>query len=168
LILVREPSAYPKRFDFIGVINGSQSIACGTLTPEDRVNLGVKGFRQKVINQWIIDTLAPSINQLGIKNLCLIFDKSSSHNRVNMMQALRAGKCYCVKKIPHMPTASAKYLSPLDNPLWHSFRETIRNKHPLILTDIPVLLYQTFYSLSTQQIQNAYRKCGYEYGIDDC
>ena len=66
-----------------------------------------------------------------------------------------------------MPTASAKYLSPLDNPLWHSFKEIIRSKHPLILIDIPALLSQTFYSLSAQQIQNAYRKCGYKYAIDD-
>ena len=41
-------------------------------------------------------------------------------------------------------------------------------KHPLILIDIPALLSQTCSSLSTQQIQNVYRKCGYEYGIDDC
>ncbi len=69
LILVREPSSYAKRFDFIGAINGSQPIACGTITPEHRASLGVKGFRQKMVNQWITDTLAPSINQLGIKNL---------------------------------------------------------------------------------------------------
>jgi len=53
LILVQEPSAYAKRFDFIGAVNGSQPIACGTFTPEDRVSLRVKGFRQKVINQSI-------------------------------------------------------------------------------------------------------------------
>ncbi len=168
LILVREPSSYAKRFDFIGAINGSQPIACGTITPEHRASLGVKGFRQKMVNQWITDTLAPSINQLGIKNLYLICDKSSSHNRIDMMRALHAGKCYCVKEILHMPTGSAKYLSALDNPLWHSFKETIRSKHPLILIDIPVLLSQTFYSLSTQQIKNAYRKCGYAYEIDAC
>lgn len=168
LILVREPSAYAKRFDFIGAVNGSQPLACGTITPEHRVNLGVKGFRKEVVNQWITDTLAPSINRLGMKNLYLICDKSSSHNPIDMMQALRAGKCYCVKTILHMPTGSAKYLSPLDNPLWHPFRETIRSKHPLIPIDIPGLLSQTFYSLSTQQIKNAYRKCGYAQEIDAC
>ena len=168
VILVRQPSAYAKRFDFIGAINGSQPIACGTLTPEHRVTLRVKGFRKKVVNQWITDTLAPSIIQLDIKNLYLICDKSSSHNPIDMMQALRGGKCYCVKKILQMPTGSAKYLSPLDNPLWHSFRETIRSKHPLTSIDIPALLSQTFYSLSTQQIKNAYRKCGYTYETDVC
>ncbi|CAF5161122.1 unnamed protein product, partial [Rotaria sp. Silwood1] len=142
LLLVQELSAYAKRFDFIAAINGSQPIACRTFTPEQRVSLRVKCFRQKVINQWITDVLAPVINQLGIKNLYLICDKSSSHNRVSMMQALRAGKCYRVKKNLHMPTGSAKYLSPLDNPLWHSFKETIRNKHPLILLDIPAVLSQ--------------------------
>src|SRR5579871_6062126 len=86
LILVQKPSAYAKRFDFIGAVNDSQPIACGTFTPENRVSLRVKGFRQKVINQWITDILAPSINQLRIKNVYLICDKSTVHNQVNMMQ----------------------------------------------------------------------------------
>ncbi|CAF0851294.1 unnamed protein product [Rotaria sordida] len=38
LILVAQPSAYAKRYDFVGAINGSQSIAYMTLTPEDRNN----------------------------------------------------------------------------------------------------------------------------------
>lgn len=46
LMLVRESSAYAKRFDFSGTINGSQPVACGTITPEHRVYLGVKGFRK--------------------------------------------------------------------------------------------------------------------------
>jgi hypothetical protein len=167
LILVKEPSAYAKRFDFIGAINGSQPIACMTLTPADRTARRIKGIRQQVINQWITDTLAPEINQLGINNLYLICDKSTAHNQVHMMQALKAAKCYSVIKFLYIPTAAAKYLSPLDNPIWHSFKEVIRSQHPLTLMDIPELLSQTFYSLSTQEIQNAYRKCGYVYGIDE-
>ena len=57
-----------------------------------------------------------------MKNLYLICDKNSSHNPIDMIQALSVGKFYCVKKILHMPIGSAKYLSPLDNPLWHPFR----------------------------------------------
>ena len=121
-----------------------------------------------MVNQWITDTLAPSINQLGTKNLYLTCGKSSSHNPIDMMLALRVGKSYCVKTILHMPTGSAKHLSPLSNPLWHPFRETIRSKHPLIPIDIPALLSQTFYSVSTQQITNAYRKCGYTHETDAC
>jgi hypothetical protein len=102
-----------------------------------------------------------------MKSLYLICDKSRTHNQVHMIQALHAGECYSVIKIIYIPTGAAKYLSPLDNPTWHSFREVIRNQHPLVLMDIPELLSQIFYSLSTQEIQNAYRKCGYAYGIDD-
>ena len=119
------------------------------IIPEYRASLRFKGLRQKMINQLITDTLAPSLNQLGIKNLYLICDKSSSHTQVDMMWALHAGKCYCVNEILYMPTRSAKYWSPFDNPLWHSFKETIRNRHPLISIEIPVLLFQTFYSLLT-------------------
>ncbi|CAF3402309.1 unnamed protein product [Rotaria sp. Silwood2] len=166
-ILVTQPSAYSKRYDFIGAINGSQPIACMTLCPEDRERRRFKGVRQVVINQWITDTLAPAIERLNIDNIYLICDQSRAHNKMDMIQALRAGKCNSVKQILHMPTASAKYLSPLDNPLWHSFRESIRNQHPLAAADIPLLLSEAFHSLSKKEIKNAYRKCGLIYGTDE-
>ena len=125
-ILVKEPSAYGKRYDFIGAVNGSQAIACKALTPEDRSSRHIKSIRQEVINQWITDTLARAINRLSMNNIYLICDKSRTHNQVDMMQALHAGECYSVIKILYLPTGAAKYLSPLDNPIWHSFREVIR------------------------------------------
>lgn len=33
--------------------------------------------------------------------------------------------------------------------------------------DLPLLVSQLFHSLSKQEIQNAYRKCGYAYETDD-
>lgn len=167
LIRVTKPSSYAKRYDFIGAVNGSQPIACMTLTPEDRKSRQIKGIRQMVINQWITDTLAPAINQLHIDNVYLICDKSNAHNDEGMMHALRAGKCRSVKKFLYMPTASAKYLSPLDNPLWHNFKEVIRAEHPLSTTDIPSVFSETFYSLSKKMIKNAYRKCGLMPGTDE-
>ncbi|CAF1312119.1 unnamed protein product [Didymodactylos carnosus] len=77
----------------------------------------------------------------------------SCHNKVAMIQTLRAGKCESVKQILHIPTTSAKYLSPLDNPLWHSIKQFIRNRHPLTVTDIPLLLSEAFYSLSKEEIK---------------
>jgi hypothetical protein len=100
-------------------------------------------------------------------SIYLICDQSSAHNKVDMIQALRAAKYKSVKQILHMPTASATYLSPLDNPLWHSFKEAIRSRHPLSTTNIPLLLSETFYSLFKQEIKNAYRKCGLVYGTDE-
>ncbi|CAF2860573.1 unnamed protein product [Rotaria sp. Silwood2] len=168
LILVTQPSVYAKRYDFIGAINGSQSNACRTLTSEDRNYRRIKGVRQAVINQWITDTLASAINRLHIDNIYLICDQTRAHNEVDMIEVLRAGKCESVKEILHMPTASAKYVSPLDNLLWHSFKKVIRNRHPLSTTDIPpLLLSESFYSLSKQEIENAYRKCGLVYGTDE-
>ncbi|CAF2515544.1 unnamed protein product [Rotaria sp. Silwood2] len=90
LIIVDKPSAYSERFDFIGAMNGSHAIACMTLTPTDRRNRNVKGVRKEVVNEWIVDTLAPAINQLGTDNMYLICDKSRAHNKTNMMQALKA------------------------------------------------------------------------------
>ena len=54
-----------------------------------------------------------------------------------MLEALKAGPYREVVVVLFMPTASAKYLSPLDNPFWHSFKETVRNQHPFQANDIP-------------------------------
>ena len=57
-----------------------------------------------------------------------------------------------------MPNLLAKYLSPLDNPLSHAFKETFRKQHPLRVDDIPHVLSSTFL-LSKEEIRNAYRRC---------
>ncbi|CAF1085576.1 unnamed protein product [Didymodactylos carnosus] len=69
LVLVEKPSAYSQRFDLIGAINGSQSIACMVLTPNDRKAKGFEGIRKHVVNDWITNTLAPAINALNIDNM---------------------------------------------------------------------------------------------------
>ncbi|CAF4109913.1 unnamed protein product [Rotaria sp. Silwood2] len=125
LIIVDKPSAYAERYDFIGAINGSQAIACMTLTSADRKSRNIEGVRKEIVNEWIVKTLAPAINRLGINNIYLICDKSQSHNKVNMMQAFKAGQCKSVIDICYMSAASAKYISPLDNPKWHGFKEVI-------------------------------------------
>ncbi|CAF1123408.1 unnamed protein product [Rotaria sordida] len=166
LIIVDKPTAYAERYDFIGAINGSQAIVCMTLTPADRRNKDIKGVRKEVLNEWIIKSLAPAINRLHIDGMHLICDRSRTHNKANMMKALRNSKCKSVIDIHYMPTASAKYISPLDNPLWHSFREVIRKQHPLTTSSLPSILSQTFYSLSRIEISGAYRKCVITYGAD--
>ena len=115
LILVEKPSAYSQRCDFIGAINGSQSIACMILTPNDRKAKGIKGIRKHMVNDWITDTLAPAINALNIDNIYLIWDRSRAHHKDSMMKALKNAKCKLVLNIYFMPTASAKYVSSLDN-----------------------------------------------------
>ncbi|CAF4054813.1 unnamed protein product [Rotaria sordida] len=164
LIIVDKPTAYAERYDFIGAINGSQAIACMTLTPVDRRNKDIKGVRKEVVNEWIMKSLVPAINRLHIDSMHLICDRSRTHNKANMMKALKNGKCKSVIDIHYMPTASAKYISPLDNPLWHSFREVIRKQHPLTTSSLPSILSQTFYSLSRKEISGAYRKCAITYG----
>lgn len=72
---------------------------------------------------------------------------------------LHCGRCREVVAVLFMPTASAKYLSPLDNLLWQSFKKTVRKQHPFQANDIPESLSNTFFTLSTKDIRNAYRKC---------
>ncbi|CAF3411901.1 unnamed protein product, partial [Rotaria sp. Silwood2] len=166
LILVEKPSAYSQRYDFIGAINGSKSIACMVLTPDDRKAKGIEGIRKHVVNDWIINTLAPAINALNIDNMYFICDRSRAHQKGSMMEALKKAKCKSVLDIYFMPTASAKYVSPLDNSLWHSIKEVIRSHHPITTNNLSTLLSETFLSLSKNEIANAFRKCAITYGVD--
>lgn len=138
-----------------------------TLTLEDRNRWKINGVRQSVINQWITNTLASAINRLHNDNIYLVCDKSSAHNAESMVRALQAGECESVKKVLFMLTGSAKYLSPLDNPLWHGFKEDIRSHHSLLPDDTLMTLSDTFYSLSEQKIKNAYRKWSLLRGTDE-
>ncbi len=140
LIIVEKPSAYAQRYDFIGAINGAQAIACMTLTPDDRKNRNIESVRKEIVNEWIVKTLVLAINRLSIDNIYLICDKSRSHNKVNMMETSKAGKCESVIDVCYMPTASAKHISPLDDPIWHRFKEVLRSQYPVTTKNLPSLL----------------------------
>jgi hypothetical protein len=43
-----------------------------------------------------------------------------------------------------MPKASAKYISPLDNPTWHVFREVLRKQNPLTTINLPSHTFTNF------------------------
>ncbi|CAF3898161.1 unnamed protein product [Rotaria sp. Silwood1] len=166
LVIVEKPSAYAERYDFIGAINGSQAISCMILTPTDRKARNIDGVRKEIVNEWIINELAPAINRLSVNNIYLICDKSRAHNRQCMIEALKAGKCKSVLDVCYMPTASAKYISPLDNPIWHKYREVIRSQYPITTTNLPSILSQRFFSLTKEEIGNAYRKCAITRGAN--
>lgn len=166
LIIVEKPSAYSERYDFIGAINGSEAIACMTLSPIDRKNRRIDGITKEVLNEQIANTLAPAINRLSFDNFYLICDKSRIHNKEDMIEALNIGECESIIDVRYMPTASAKYISPLDNPIWRSIKEHIRSKYPVTTANLPSLLSETFLSLSKKEIKNAYRKCAIVRGAD--
>lgn len=145
-ILVDKPSAYAERYDFIDAVNGSQPIACTALTPTERQRRNIKGVRKFVVNEWIRNELALAIGRLGLTSVYVICDNSRTHQRLAMLEAFKAGRCGEVVDVLFMPTASAKYLSPLDNPLWHSFKDTLRQQHPFQANDIPETLSNTIFS----------------------
>ena len=145
LIIVEKPSAYAERYDFIGAIIGFEAIACMILSPADQKNRHTDGVTKEILNEWIVDTLAPAINRLSIDKVYLVCDRSRIHNKMDMIQALRTGKCQSVVDVSFMPTASAKYISPLDNPIWHSIKECVRSQYPVTKDDLPSLLSETFF-----------------------
>ena len=95
-----------------------------------------------------------------------IWDRNGAHHKESMMEALKNAKCKSVLNIYFMSTASAKYVSSLDNPLWHSIKKVTRSRHPITTNNLPILLSETFLSLSRNEIASASRKCAITYGVD--
>ena len=59
-----------------------------------------------------------------------------------------------------IPTQSAKRLSPLDNALFHDFKEKVRKSCPLSLNMIEQTMITAWKKVTAKQIQGHYRNCG--------
>ena len=70
-----------------------------------------------------------------------------------------------------MPTQSPKRLSPLDNALFHIFKQEVRKHAPLTDDNIVQILSDAWNNISSKYIQSQHRKCGLMRGADpyfDC
>ncbi len=59
-----------------------------------------------------------------------------------------------------MPTQAAKRLSPLDNALFHIWKESVRKHAPLTEDNVVRIMSDAWNNISSHYIQSQYRKCG--------
>jgi hypothetical protein len=136
-ILAEETSAYSKRFDMIACCVGDRVLLPKIFTPKERADADVKGINGPMLLQFIDDVLAQAVEGLDRYPLTLVLDRAPIHRDVDSIrQAFRDRGSEAIADIILLPPNAAKRMSPLDNALFHDWKEACRKHTPLTLKTI--------------------------------
>jgi len=136
-LIVEDDSAYSARFDMIGVCAGDRVLLPKIFAPKDRKEEAAKGINRRMLLQFVDDTLAQAVEGLDRYPLTLVLDRAGIHKNLDaLLQAFHDRSSYSIKEILLMPPKAAKRLSPLDNALFHRWKEECRKHTPVTLRTI--------------------------------
>jgi hypothetical protein len=120
---------------------------------------------------YIETVLCPSINVLDQCPIYLVFDKSNIHNVSKVEQALRNHECTKSVKVLFIPTQAAKRINPLDNTLFHEWKERMRQHSLLTEETLITTMINEWYNTEAKNIKHHYDHCAITRGQDvykDC
>lgn len=148
-----------KRFDMIACCNGKQVFAPCIYTPKERSDVGVKGINTEMLVDYILSTLGQETWALDKPPLTLVVDRARIHNEERVMEAFRERGGH-VTTLLKMPPMAAKRLSPLDNSLFHDWKEAVRKHGPLTLRNMEQVMADEWNRLPPAKIAAHYKHCG--------
>ncbi|CAF3442038.1 unnamed protein product [Rotaria sp. Silwood1] len=122
-VIVTDSSSYAARYDMIAAVVGDQILPSIIYSPADRKTKNVKGINSNMLIDFMENILCPSISTLDYCPIYLVLDKSHIHNISKIKEALGNFECMKSVEILVMPTQAAKRISPLDNSLFHEWKE---------------------------------------------
>jgi hypothetical protein len=136
-IVATETSGYSKRFDMIACCVGDRVLLPKIFTPKERADAEVKGINGPMLLQFIDDVLAQAVEGLDRYPLTLVLDRATIHRDLGSIRlAFRDRGSEAIKDIILLPPNAAKRLSPLDNALFHDWKEECRKHCPVTLRTI--------------------------------
>jgi hypothetical protein len=108
--------------------------------------------------QFIDDTLAQAVEGLDRYPLTLVLDRAPIHTNVAaILQAFRDRGSGAIREIRLMPPNAAKRLSPLDNSLFHEWKEACRKRTPATKQNIEQIMNDAWANLNPGPY---YKQCG--------
>ena len=157
-VIVEDTTTYAERYDMIACINGEQTFAPCVFTPEDRRGYHAQGITNEMLVDYILNIFGQELAALDKPPLTLILDRAAIHNKEKLLEAFnqRGGH---VLDIIYMPTQAAKRMSPLDNSLFHIWKERVRKRCPLTKTNIQQIMCDEWNNLKKEDIQPQFRQC---------
>jgi hypothetical protein len=160
LVMSSSPTLFPPRFDIMGAVSYDSVLPVQVMSPEQRRSLGVKGWRKQMVLDWLRESLAPALCELREHDMVLVMDKALRIQPDEALAAVRAGGCHRVTRAWRIPTAAAKHISPLDNSLWHEYKERVRAREPDTAAAMVRALHDEWRKQSAANIHHYYRHCG--------
>jgi hypothetical protein len=168
-VIASETTAYSKRYDMIAVCNGERVLLPKIFTPGERAGAEARGINKAMLLQYIDDTLAQSAEGIDLYPLILIADLAPIHKDTDsILEAFHDRGSEAIKEVLLMPPCAAKRLSPLDNSLFHDWKEEVRRHCPLTEANIVQVMSD---SLNRMDPAPHYHHCGLMRGTDvyfDC
>ena len=158
-VLATDTTSCAKRFDMIACCNGKQVFAPCIYTPKDRSEAGVKGINTEMLIDSILNTLGQETWALDNPPLMLVVDRARIHNEEKVMEAFRERGGHVTQLLKMLPMA-AKRLSPLDNALFHDWKEAVRKHGPLTLRNMEQVMADEWNNIPSSKIAAHYRHCG--------
>jgi hypothetical protein len=153
-----ETSSYSKRYDMIACTVGDRVLLPKIFSPKERKDAGVKGINGPMLLQFIDDTLAQAVEGLDRYPLTLVLDRASIHLNIDsILQTFHDRGSESIKDILLMPPNAAKRLSPLDNALFHDWKQEVRNHCPITATTITQVMNDAWMKMKPQ---SHYKHCG--------
>lgn len=156
-VTVTDTTSYSKRFDMIALCNGERVLPPVIYTPKDRLSLNVKGITKKMLHQAVDSMIAQAVSGIDQYPLFLIVDKACIHHQ-DILQVFHDRGCQDIKQVWFMPTQAAKRMSPLDNALFHFWKDRVRKHAPLTEDNVVQIMSDEWNKLSSSYIHSQFRK----------
>jgi hypothetical protein len=157
-VIATETTSYSKRYDMIATCVGDRVLLPKIYSPQERSDAGVKGINGSMLKHFIHDTLAQAVEGLDRYPLTLVLDRAPIHtNTAALMEAFREVSSESISEILLLPPNAAKRLSPLDNSLFHDWKEKCRQQSPMTESNIEQVMNDAWMQLNPEPM---YRHCG--------
>ena len=118
----------------------------------------VRGINGPMLHQFIDDTLAQTVEGLDRYPLLLFLDRAPIHlNTDSLLQTFRDRSSESIKEIQLLPPNAAKRVSPLDNALFHDWKQECRKHSPLTADNIQQVMNDAWEKMQPKQ---HYKHCG--------
>jgi len=158
-VIVDDTTQYAKRYDMIACCTSEQVLPPIIYSPSERNLIGSKGINKKMLLDYIDDILARACSGLDQYPLYLVLDRARIHNISHILEAFHEAGCQEMREVILLPTQAAKRMSPLDNSLFHNWKDACR-KHELI-TDrtIERIMADEWNAIDKRTITAYYKHC---------
>ena len=169
-VVIESTSKYAPRYDMIACIHFNGALTPMIVSPQMRKQAKSHGITLEMLIRYITDTLADEVGHLPIRHRSLIYDKAPIHSDKKVMAAFQTSGVP-LEHLVKLPTASSKRASPLDNSLFHEWKDRVRDHVPLTLENIEQVMIDTWRETKIESIRNYYHNCGFMRGQDphfDC
>lgn len=109
---------------------------------------------------YIQNILAQHVGGMDRYPLYLVIDNASIHNKDQIIEAFHDNGCQELVDVWFMPPYAAKRLNPLDNSLFHIWKDRVRRDGLLTINNVEQRMADHWNNLTPDQISPHYHHCG--------